>query len=98
RRCFVLMGAQPVARSHAPAVARNEAREMVGRHRRDEVVADRLLVLEELLRDDRADRVAAEILEPGVAPSVAVEAGQWVGSALLQRLPEDVARAHLSRA
>jgi hypothetical protein len=51
----------------------------------DEVVADALLMVEELRAHNRADRVAAEVSRPGATASVAVEAGQWIGAAALQR-------------
>ena len=93
RRGAVLVGAQPVDRRDAPAVAGHEAREAVQRHRRREVVADAALVVEELLGHDRADRVAAEILGSGAAAAVAVEAGQRIGAAGLQRPPRTLRSA-----
>ena len=49
---------------------------------------------EELLRHDRADRVAAEIVRAGAAAAVAVEAGQRIGAARLEVAAEDVALTH----
>ena len=94
RRAAVLVGPQPVDRGDAPAVARHEPREVVLRHRRAEVVADRALVLEELGRDDGADRVAAEVLGTGGAAAVPVEAGHRVGAARLELAAEHVAVRH----
>ena len=91
----ILVGAQPVGRGHAPAVARLQAGEAVERHGGDQVVADPALVLEELGGDDRADRVAAEVLGAGVAAAVAEEPGDGVVAAGLQRAAEDVPLAHL---
>ena len=51
-------------------------------------------MLEELLGDDGADRVAADVLGAGAAAAVAVEPGHRVGAAGLERLPQDVAVAH----
>ena len=83
-----------LTRGDAPAIAGHEAGEAVQRHRRREVVADRALVLEELRRDDGADRVAAEVLGAGAAAAVAVEASQRVGPAGLELASEDVAIRH----
>ena len=91
----VAVRAQPVDRGDAPAVAGHEAGEAVERHRRREVVADRALVLEELGGHDRADRVAAEVLGPGAAAAVAVEARDRVGPAGLEVAAEDVAFWHV---
>ena len=49
---------------------------------------------QELRRDHGADRVAAEVVGPGVAAPVAVEARQRVGAAGLERSSEDVAVGH----
>ena len=89
-----LLRPQPVQRGHAPAVAGHQAGERELGPRRLQVVADRALVLEELRRDDRADRVAAEVLRPGRAAAVAVEAGQRIVAAGLQRAAEHVAVGH----
>ena len=59
-----------------------------------EVVADSALVVEELSRHDRADRVAAEIVGPGPAAAVPEEPGQRLGPALLQRPAQHVALVH----
>src|ERR1044072_1701102 len=58
--------------------------------RSDEVVADLELVSQELVRDDRAHRVAADVLRPGVAASVAKEAGHRVHATGLEGLAEHV--------
>ena len=55
----------PVDGGDAPPVPRVQPREAVERHRRRQVVADAALVLEEVGRHDRADRVAAEVLRAG---------------------------------
>src|SRR5205807_8455963 len=86
--------AQPVDGRYAPAVPRLEPREPVLGDRRAQVVADALLVLEELLAHDRADRVAAEITGARAAAPVAVETGQRIVAALLERPAEHVAFRH----
>src|SRR5205085_4419963 len=60
-------------------------------HRRAQIVADALLELEELRGDHRADRVATEVAGPGPTTAVAVEAGDRIESARLERPTKDVA-------
>jgi hypothetical protein len=57
---------------------------MVLRHRGREVVADARLVVEELTRHDRADRVAAVVSFVGIARSVAEEARKRINSTRLK--------------
>ena len=83
----IVMSPQPVRRCHAPAVAGHQAGEVELGHRGAQVVADTALVLQELRGDDRADRVAAEVLRPGGAAPVPVEAGDRVAAARLQLPP-----------
>src|SRR5699024_3282546 len=75
----------------APPVARDEPREAELRHRGREVVPDAALMIEELLGDDRAQRVAAPILRSGAAAAVSEESGERIGSARLQRTAEHIA-------
>ena len=63
---------------------------MIG-HGCAQVVADAPLILEELLADDGADRVAPEVGRPGAAAAVAVEAGERIGAANRERAAEHVA-------
>ena len=90
----VLVGAQPVGRGHAPAVAGHESGEAVLGHRGAEVVADGALVLEELGGDHRADGVAAAVLGAGSTAPVPVEAGHGVHAAGLKLLAQDAAIVH----
>jgi hypothetical protein len=90
----VLMGAQPVRRGHAPAVARLESGEAIWRHGGAEVVPDAALVLEELGRHDSADRVASPILRTGRAAPIPVEAGHGVGATGLKLSTEHIAIGH----
>ena len=83
-RGTVVVGPQPVDGGHAPAVAGHQSGESVLRQRSAEVVADAPLVLEERLRHDRADRVAAPIFRAGVAATVAIEPGERVAAAGLE--------------
>ena len=90
----VTVGPQPVDGRDAPSVTGNEAGEVVLRHRRHQVVADAALVGEELGRHHGADRVAAEVVGPGVAAAVPVEAGEGVGPAGFELAAEHVAIGH----
>src|SRR5258706_8946280 len=65
----------PGPRADAPPIARLEAWKPVLGRRRDQVVALVARELEERRGDLRAYHVQAEILGPGVAAPVAVEAG-----------------------
>src|SRR4051794_19957480 len=94
RRRAVLVGAQPVGDRHAPAVAGHEAGEAEPQHRRREVVADAVLVLEELGRDDRADEMRSDAAGVRTAAAVAEEARHRVAAARLERPAEDVAFGH----
>ena len=55
-----------------------------------QVVADRRGELQELTRHPGAHRVHADVLRPGVAAPVAIEAGERVGVARLEIFAEDV--------
>ena len=52
------------------------------------------LMLEELGGDDGTDRVASQIVDPGPAASVPVEAGQRVGTAQLKLAAQHVPISH----
>src|SRR5947209_3835208 len=80
-----LVCAQPVMSGHAPPVSGLEPLELELGNRGDEVVADRLLMIEELGAHYGTDRVAAEVSWPGAAGSLAVEPGQRIGAAVLHR-------------
>ena len=90
----VLVRPQPVHRGHAPAVAGREPREVVPRHRGDQVIADMTLVLEERGRDHRADRVAPPVLRTGTTAPVTVKAGERVDSTRLKLATEHITIAH----
>lgn len=83
-------GLLPSRRAETPAIARSEARKPRRGMRRHQVVAPATAVFEELGGDPGTDHVGTEVLRPGAAATVAVEAGQWVFAARLQRLAEDV--------
>jgi hypothetical protein len=90
----VLVCPQPVQRGHAPAVAGREAREVVLRHRGDQVVADATLVLEERGCDHRADRVAPAVLWTGTTAPVTVKAGEGVDATRLKLATEHITIGH----
>lgn len=90
----VFMRTQPVHCGYAPAVAGLESGKAVQRHRGDEVVADRALMLEEIVCHDRTDGVAPAILRIRSAATVAKEACDRIGAARLQLTTEHVTIAH----
>ena len=92
----VLVRPQPVQRRHAPAVAGGEPREVVLRHRGDQVITDTTLVLEERGRHHRADRVAPQILRIGATAPVTVKAGEGVDATRLKLATEHVTIGHRS--
>jgi len=71
----VVVGAEPIQSRDTPAVPGDQAREAELRHRRREIIADAALVVEELLRHDRAHRVTSVVVRPGLTRAVAKEAG-----------------------
>jgi len=93
RRHPVGVGLQPARRDDTPAVAGNQAREVVERQGGLQVVADAALVLEELGGHDRADCVTTEVLRTGAATAVAVEPGDRIRAAWLEVAAEDIAIA-----
>ena len=90
----VVVGAQPVGCRHTPPVARRKAREVKVRHRSGEIISDAALVVQKLLGDDRAHRVTAPVLGPGMARTVSIEAGHRIDSARLEIATQYVALAH----
>ena len=92
----IVVSSEPVRRRNAPAVAGHKPRELVLGHRGAQVVADTALVLEELSRHHRADRVAAQILRPGATAAIPIEPGKRVGAARLQLTAKHIAITHPS--
>ncbi len=89
-----MVGLQPVGRRHTPTVPRRQSGEPVLGHRSAEVIADASLVLEELPGDHGTHRVAAQVLGPGMARAVAIEAGQRVTTTGLELAPEHIPVCH----
>ena len=92
-----LVDLEPAGGADAPAVAGFKAGEAVLGRGGAEVVAELFAGFEELRGDDGADGVHAAIVRAGVAAAVAVEAGDGVGAAGLERLAENVAGGVLLR-
>jgi hypothetical protein len=82
----------PPARAQTPAVARSQPREAELRAWSHQVVAHLRAEPQELLSDQRADRVHPGVLAPGVTAAVTVEARHRVGAAALQLATQHVAR------
>jgi len=72
------VGPQPIHSCHPPAVPGYQAGEPVLEHRGAQIVADPLLVLEELSSHHRSDGVAAPVLGTGMAAAVSKESGDRV--------------------
>ena len=92
----VVVGAEPIQSRDTPAVPGNQALETKLWHRRREIVADAALMVEELLGHDRAHRVAAVIVGPGVTRPVAEEAGERIFPARLEIGAEHIEFSHPS--
>src|SRR5262249_43567255 len=91
RRRPGLEGLAPTGRAQAPAVSGLEAGKSEIRHGRAEVVAASPGELEEFRGHQRADRVHAAILGPGVAAAVSEKPGQRLGGAFGERPAQHVA-------
>jgi hypothetical protein len=91
----VVVGAQPVQRGNAPAIAGQETGEPILGNRRQQVVTDGTLVLQERSCHYSADGVPADVLGPARTAAVAVVAGEWVGAARFQRTAQHVAIRHV---
>ena len=89
-----LVGLQPPARAHAPAISRLQSREPELRSWRAQVVPDGPLMLEEFCGHHRADGVRAEIIRAGRAAAIAVEARQGCPRAFGQFPTEHVSIGH----
>jgi hypothetical protein len=88
--CSCLVNLKPSAGADAPAIALLEPWEAVLRHGCGEIVAQPRRGCEELLCDDAADGVNAEIVGAGVAASIAKKTGDGVCAASFQRLAEHI--------
>src|SRR5262245_24953743 len=86
-----LKGFLPTRCAETPTIARLEAEETEFRHGRRKIVAAGLGEREKTGGHDRAHRVAAEVLRPGVAAAVAKEPGHRGHRAGFEPLSEHVA-------
>jgi hypothetical protein len=80
---------KPTLRNHAPAITGLQTRKAVLRHRRDQVIADAPLLLEEFRCYHGAHQMSCLIWSEGAA-AIAIEAGHWVRAAGLQFAAEDI--------
>lgn len=95
-RCgTVVVGTQPVHGGHAPTIPGDQAGKPILGHRRTEIVANAVLMLEELGRHHGTDGVAAMILRASGTAPVTVEAGHGVRATGLQLSTQHVAVCHL---
>ena len=86
----VVIRPEPVSCRHAPAIAGHEARKVVLRHRRSEVVSDPRLMVEKLPSHDRAYGVAAMVAFIGVAGTVTEETCNGIDSTRFEFRSENV--------
>ena len=77
---------KPTIYTQAPTVAGFEARKVVGRDRRDQIIALRAREFEKLTSYKGAEQVAAEIPRPSVAGAIAAKSGPGFQATKLQRL------------
>jgi len=95
KRCrTIVVRSQPVPRRDAPAIPGYKSWEPVLMHRSDEIVADAALMVEEFRGHDGTNRVAAEILGPGVAAPISKEPGDRVETTRFEFSAQDVAFNH----
>src|SRR5262252_11001584 len=80
----------PTGRTQAPTVAGLEAAKAEFRHRGRKIVAARFGKLEKRRGHDRADRVAADVLSPGIAAAVAEEPGHGIERTHFEPVTEHV--------
>ena|SRR5271165_729455 len=92
RRLARFEGFLPTRRAQAPAVAGFEAGKAEFRHWCREVIAARFGKIEKLGRRYDANRVAADVINPGVAAAVPIKSRHRVDRAGLERFAEYVAR------
>ena len=84
-----IVGLKPTLRNHAPTITGSQTRKAVLGHRRDQVIADAALVLEEFRGYHSAHQMGCLIWSKAAA-AVAIEAGHWVRAAGLQFAAEDI--------
>ena len=83
------MSLKPTLRNHTPAITGLQSRKAVLGHRRDEVIADAALLLEEFRCYYGAHQMDC-LRGPGGAAAIAIEAGHWIRTAGLQLAAEDI--------
>ena len=83
------MRLQPALGNHAPPVARSQTWKAERGRRRDQVITDTPLLLQEFRRHHSAHQMCSLIWSTGAA-AVAIEAGNRVCAAVLQFVAEDI--------
>jgi len=81
---------KPTVYTQAPTFAEFEARKVLGRNRRDQIIALRAREFEKLESYQGAEQVAAEIPWPSVAGAIATKAGPGFQATKLQRLVQHI--------
>jgi len=85
-----VVGLLPTLNADAPVISRFEAGKAIFRTRRDQIVANGGLVLQEFVTELDADGVLAQVVGAGIALAVAIETGKRIGTASLQGGAENV--------
>lgn len=86
----------PPVHAKAPAIARPQSCKGKARPGRDQVIAARIAELQEVGRQDGANRMAAKVHWPGFAASIAEVSRQRIMAAIGQRGAEDIERRHVA--
>ena len=88
------MSPEPITRRDAPSVAGNKAGKTILRHWGTEIIADRLLMEQEIVSHDRTYRVASVILGAGGAATISVPPCHGVRSAFFKDATKHVSVCH----
>jgi hypothetical protein len=84
------MSLEPTLRNHAPAITCLQTRKAVLGHWSDQVIPDAPLLLEEFRRYHGAHQMDC-LIWSGAAAAIAIEACDWLRTASLQFIAEDIA-------
>lgn len=80
----------PHLRAHTPRIPRLQPRKSPLRPRRNQIVPDRRLVQQKLLRHRHAHMVLANIVRPRIALPIPVKPGQRIRTARLQNTAQNI--------
>jgi hypothetical protein len=89
-RCPCLLHLQPPRRAHAPTVSRLQSRKPILRHRRRQIVPQRLRRRQKSLIHNAADRMQTQVFRARIAAAVAVKTRHRLAPTRRQRLTQDV--------